>query len=212
MKDVGDPIPVGMISMRDAVGTVYRTITPDREILEERLNPSSPYYGAFPDREARDKAHREACRSYDQAQRRANERLREKIIQGSLIAQCRDPKTGDILKLDPEWASTADFETETALVRGERQRVFFDPKNLAGVMKEIAPPDGDSAAHPGESAPAASKRKSSQEEIKEVYARRWPNGYSGRADQRNNAIRQDFKDRGLHPPADRSIQRALSGK
>jgi hypothetical protein len=114
--------------------------------------------------------------------------------------------------LDPEWASTADFETETALVRGEQQRVFLDPENLADVMKEIAPPDGDRDAHPGDSAPAASKRKSPQEEIKEVHARLWPNGYSGRAKARNDAIRQDFKDRGLHPPADRSIQRALSGK
>jgi hypothetical protein len=191
-----------MISMRDAVDTVYRTITPDRQILEERLNPRVPLGDA-------DHVNLYGWRSYDQAQRRAREWLREKIIQGRLIALFRDPRTGDILKLDPEWASTADFETETAIVRGEQQRVFLDPENLADVMREIAPPDGDKAAHPGESAPAASNRKSTQDEITEVHARLWPNGYSGRADQRNNAIRQDFIDRGLHPPAPRSIQRAL---
>ena len=34
MKDADDPIPVGMISTRDARDIVYRTITPDWQILE----------------------------------------------------------------------------------------------------------------------------------------------------------------------------------
>jgi hypothetical protein len=212
MKDAGDPIPVGMISIRDARDIVYRTNTPDWQSLEERLSDPSPDFDG-----PSGQANRKAWRNYDQALRHARECLCEKIIQGRLIPLVRDPKTGDILQLDREWAQSIghtdiDVMTATAIIRGERQPVFFDRKSFDDVMKDMASPDGDSAAHPGESAPAASKRKSTQEEIREVSARLWPNGYSGRSDSRNDAIRQDFTDRGLHAPADRSIQRALSGK
>jgi hypothetical protein len=39
MKDFGDPIPDGMVSISDALDVVYRVITADGQILEERVNP-----------------------------------------------------------------------------------------------------------------------------------------------------------------------------
>jgi hypothetical protein len=45
MADFEGSIPVGMISICDLFEAVYQAITPDWQTLEERLNPSSPYYG-----------------------------------------------------------------------------------------------------------------------------------------------------------------------
>ena len=154
MKDADDPIPVGMISIRDARDKVCRTITPDWQTLEERLNPASPSYEVFQKQDAKC-AREEAWGNYDKAQRRAIKWLRDRISQGALVALVRDPKTGDILQLDRDkWASMSDFEIEVTIVMGARQPVFFDRKSFEDeVMKGIAPPDGDRAAHPGESAP-----------------------------------------------------------
>ena len=47
MRDTHDPIPVDAISIRairDTLDTVFQSMTRDREVLEERLNPSSPHY------------------------------------------------------------------------------------------------------------------------------------------------------------------------
>jgi len=236
MKDADDPIPVptpeDTIFLSDAFVVVYRALTPDWQLLEERLN------GAGQNQHVKDHAYREA----ERAQRRANEWLRERMLretmsQGALRALVRDP--GDPHSSPPRppqtfqlsrrgWSSMSSFETgfdddhvgpgdipqlgPNTVVAGARRPVFFDRKEFNNAVREITQPDGDRAAHPGESAPAASKRKSTQDEIREVYARLWPNGYSGRAKQRNDDIRQDFIDRDLHPPADRSIQRALSNK
>jgi hypothetical protein len=141
MTDFEGSIPVGMISFRDALGAVYRTITPDWQILEERLKTSSPSYEALQKQDARDDANREAWRGYDQAQRHAIELLRYKISQGVLVALVRDPRTGNILQLDrDEWASKSDFEMEITIVQGARRPVFFDPKNFENVLAEIAQP------------------------------------------------------------------------
>jgi hypothetical protein len=222
MKDADDPIPVptpkDTILISDAFEQVFRALTPDWQILEqERLKDQA------------------ASRNYDKAQRRANEWLREKIGEGALRALIRDP--GDPHSNPPRppqtfqlnrrrLTSMSDFETgidddhfapgdllqhgPNTVIGGERRTVFFDRKEFDDVVKEITPPDGDRTAHPGEL--AASKPKSTQQEIRDVHARLWPNGYSGRAQQRNDAIRQDFIDRHLHPPAKRSIERALGGK
>jgi hypothetical protein len=140
MKDADDPIPVGMISIRDARETVFRRITPDWQILQERLNPSSSLYHGLSEQDAKC-SHEEAWRNHDKAQRRALKRLRDKISEGALVAQVRDPKTGDILKLDRDtWDSISDFEIEITVVMGARQSVFFDPKEFDNVLLEIAPP------------------------------------------------------------------------
>ena len=101
MTDAHDPIPVGMISFRDAFDVVCRAITPDWKIFEERLNPASPSYQAFQKQDAKC-AREEAWHNYDKAQRRAIKWLRDRISQGALVALVRDPKTGDILQLDRE--------------------------------------------------------------------------------------------------------------
>jgi hypothetical protein len=212
MKDTDNSIPAGMISICRAFETVYQTITPDWQNLEadERLKTSSPYLD-----DPRDKANREAWRSYDQARRRASQRMREALSQGALIALLWDSEKKRDQELTPKkWASMGDFEALIVFERGNvvvgGPLLYLDSQSFNNFVEGVAPPDGDRTAHPGKSAPA--KRKSTQEMIREVHAQRWPNGYSGRADQRNDAIRQDFIDQGLHPPADRSIQRALSGK
>ena len=86
MTNCGDPFPPRLIPVSDAFDQVYQAINPDFEILEKHLNPSDTYYGAFQGPDAKDDAHREALRSYDQAQRRANEWLWGRMCQGILIA------------------------------------------------------------------------------------------------------------------------------
>jgi hypothetical protein len=210
MKDTDDPIPVGKISMRDAVDAVYRAITPNLHTLLERLNPASPYYDGLPEQDAKC-AREEAWRNHDKAQQRAIKRLRAKISQGDLIAQVRDPRTGDILKLDrDEWASMSDFEMEITIVSGARQTVFFDRKNFDDVIKGVAPPDSDRTAHAGEHAPAASKPRSKlQKRIREFDNQLRLAGFTGREKERIEEIQQKFK---KHPPHRRTIERALKSK
>jgi hypothetical protein len=77
MKNADDPIPADAISIRDAFIIVFQTITPDWQILAERLNPASPHYAAFHERDDKDHANREAWRAYEKSQRLTNEWLRE---------------------------------------------------------------------------------------------------------------------------------------
>src|SRR5262249_34456316 len=140
MKDTGDPIPLGMISIRDAVEAVYRAITANWQALQERLNPASPYYDTLPRQDA--KCEREQTwRNYDNTQQRAIRRYLGQIRQGGLVALLRDPKTGDILQLDRDkWAWLSDFEVEiTTIVSGAQQPVFFDRKEFDKVVAKIAP-------------------------------------------------------------------------
>src|SRR6516164_9661713 len=88
MQDADDPIPVptpeDTIFLRDAFVVVYRALTPDWQLLEERLN------GAGQNQHVKDHAYREA----ERAQRRANKWLRETMshgAQGALRALVRDP-------------------------------------------------------------------------------------------------------------------------
>jgi hypothetical protein len=109
MTDAADPIPNGTISTREAFDIVYQTITPDRQTLEERLNPSSKYYDAFkgakkktnksakktgrkglkkglkkdPEKNPKEAARREASRNVDQAELHASKVLRKKLSQGA---------------------------------------------------------------------------------------------------------------------------------
>ena len=206
MNDADDPIPIGMISIRDARDTVCRTITPDWQILEDRLNPASPSHGALQKQDAKC-AREEAWGNYDKAQRRAIKWLRDRISQEALIALVRDPKTGDILKLDRDkWASMSDFEIEVTIVMGARQTVFFDRKNFDDVMRNIAPPDGDKAAP----APTASKARSElQELVIDFYNQLWPGGYKGPVKERDKAIMLEFEKQKREPPDPRTIRRAL---
>src|SRR5262245_17889392 len=101
-----------MISTRDARDIVYRTITSDWQILEERLNPSSSAHHGLTEQDAKC-SREEAWRNYDKAQRRALKWLWDRISQGALVALVRDPKIGDILQLDRnKWNSISDFEME----------------------------------------------------------------------------------------------------
>jgi hypothetical protein len=133
-----DDIPATGIYYQDARIIVFQMITPDWQILEERLKPS-PYYDEFPEQDAKVRANREAWRAYDKALRIADEWLRERIGRGILVALRRDPDTGQVLQLDRHKASMGGFETEIADVgRGARQPVYFDRKSFESVVKEIA--------------------------------------------------------------------------
>jgi hypothetical protein len=232
MKDADDPIPApcpeDTIFVSEAFNRVYQALNPDFQILKERLNPASTYYAAFQEKDAKDRANLEAWNNYDNAQRRANEWLREKLSQGSLTALVRDPDNDRCLKYNRHrWASMSVFETGIAddffgpdgdtfqsgpntAIRGERRPVFFDRKEFDNVVREIATPDGDTAAHPDESAPTASKaRPKQQQQVLDIYQQLFPNGYTGLAQMRDNAIISEFERRHGHKVGVRTIQRAL---
>jgi hypothetical protein len=143
MTDFGGSIPAGMISICKAFETVYQALTPDREVLEERVNPSSPFHHGLSEQDAKC-SREEAWRSYDQRRLRASEWLREKLSQGSLIAQFQKKKRDQ--QLSPHrWASMGPFkamgifETGIAIVAGKRRRLYFDPKEYDKFLSEIAP-------------------------------------------------------------------------
>jgi hypothetical protein len=141
MKDADDPIPT-----RIPEDTIF--------FREERLNPASPYYDAFQEQHDKDRAYREAGRTYDEAQRFANEWLRERITQGILTALISDPDTGQVFRLSRhKWASMDAFETGIAsnlvgphelqsgpktIIKGKPRPVFFDHKFFDKVLTEIA--------------------------------------------------------------------------
>jgi hypothetical protein len=166
MTNLHDPISEDEISASNAFEIVYQRITREWQILEERVNPSSRYYDAFHDRDAQERAHREASRSYDQSRLRAREWLREKLSQGAPsgpIALFWDPEKKKNQQIRPhQWASMGDletmgvFETGILIVRGVRRTIFFNRKSFDDFMEKNAPPDGDRVTHPSESAPTAS--------------------------------------------------------
>ena len=93
MKD----IPPDGIYYDDALVIVAQMLNPNTwQILEERLSPTSPYYDAFPDRDTKEAAAREVERAYDNGLRFADEWLLERIGRGILVAQTRNPVTGEI--------------------------------------------------------------------------------------------------------------------
>jgi hypothetical protein len=192
MKDADDPIPVptpeDTIFLSDAFVLVYRVLTPDWRILEELLNPAPPYYyDARQEEDAKNRGRRKALNNRDKAQRRANEWLREKIIQGALRALVRDPgdpnskppRPPQTFKLSRRGWAMSDFETgidgdhvgpgdvlqsgPNTIIAGERRPVFFDRKEFDNVMKEIAPTDVERAAHPGKLAPTKPKALSAHQ-------------------------------------------------
>jgi hypothetical protein len=189
MKNADDPIRADAISIRDAFDIVYQTITPDWQILAERLNPASPYYDAFHERDDKDRANREAWRAFDNAQRFANEWLRERIGQGALIALVRDPSTGEVLQLDRhEWASMDDFETgitsnfvapgdalqsgPDTSIKKKRRPVFFNRKNFDDLVKQIVHPDevgGDNTSSLGRKPNRATATSKNRPELQQQY-------------------------------------------
>ena len=164
MQDADDPIPVptpeDTIFLSDAFVVVYRALTPDWQLLEERLN------GAGQNQHVKDHAYRDA----ERGQRRANEWLRERMLretmsQGALRALVRDP--GDPHSSPPRppqtfqlsrrgWSSMSSFETgfdadhvgpgdllqsgPNTVIGGARRPVFFDRKEFENVLSEIAQP------------------------------------------------------------------------
>ena len=146
MNDADDPIPVDAISSRDAFDIVYQAITPDWQILAERLNPSSLYYDAFHERHDKDRAYREADRTYHEAQWRANEWLLERIRQGTLTAWISDPDSKQVFQLDRHTGIAGNlFEPREFRSRPNKiikvpRTVFFDRKSFDKVLTEIATP------------------------------------------------------------------------
>ena len=210
MKDADDPIPVDAISSRDALDIVYQAITPDWQLREERLNLSPPFHG--PDDKVR--ANREAWHTYDEARWRANEWLRERISLGMLTALISDPDSKQVFKLDRHTGIASDlFEPHELLSRPNKiiqskRPVFFGRKNFDNLVKEITQPD--EVDRDNTSATATSKTKSNNQQlIRDVYMQLWPDGYKGRAKERNQKIWEKFERLGRTQPAVRSIQRAL---
>ena len=154
MKD----IPPDGIYYDDALVIVAQMLSPNTwQSLEERLSPTSPYYDAFPDRDTKEAAAREIERAYHNALRLADEWLLERIGRAILVAQTRNPITGEILKLHRH-ASMGDFFTRTTdhmdEVRSMRPPLFFERENLDSAVKEIAPPTTGHVENPEQTRPA----------------------------------------------------------
>jgi len=231
MKDADDPIPVGMISISEAFDRVYRALISDWETIEERLNPSAPFYERLSEQDA-ERARREAWHSFDLAQRRANQWLRTRLSDGTLTALVRDPQTGDVLQLDrSKWFPLGDFETgitddhvgpgdvlgsgPDTLLAGARRPVFFSRENFEAVLKELARDEGVSLEgrmpttyHAG-ARPSSNARRTQKQHILDIYQRLWPNGCDERPAERNKKIVDEFRRLQRPLPTDRSIQRAL---
>jgi hypothetical protein len=93
-------------------------------------------------------------------------------------------------------------------VRGSQ--FFFDRKEFNNAVREITQPDGDRAARAAESAPTASKaRTKQQQQVLDIYQQLCPNGYTGLAQKRDEAIINEFQRRHDHKVSVRTIQRAL---
>ena len=156
MKDTDDPIPAptpeDSISYRDALDAVYRVLTPDWQNLEARLNPASPYYDVFHDRDDKKRANRGAWRTYDEARSRANEWLGERITQCAITALVIDPDSAQVFQLDRDaWASMRFLETGNTIIKGKPRMVFFDRKSFGKALAEIAtPPVIDKGGRPPE--------------------------------------------------------------
>ena len=153
MKD----IPPDGIFYDDALVIVAQMLNPNTwQILEERLSPTSLYYDAFPDRDTKEAAAREIERAYHNALRFADEWLLERIGRGILVAQTRNPVTGEISKLHRH-ASMGDFFTRTTdymdEVRSMRPPIFFVRENLDSAVKEIAPPTTGHVENPEQTRP-----------------------------------------------------------
>jgi hypothetical protein len=243
MTDTDDAIPDGTISTREAFDIVYQTIPPDRQTLEERLNPSSKYYDAFkgakkrtnksakktgrkglkkglkkdPEKNPKEDARREAWRNLDQAELNASKRLRQKLSQGTIVVLFgKKRKTAEKIGRD-RWASMSDFEAMLIflegklIVRRKRRILYVDRENF---MKEIAPPDGDKAAHLVERAPTKPKALSAyqirsrdrRQRIREIDNQLCEEGFEGLQKERREAIRSKFS---KNKPSDTTIRRAL---
>jgi hypothetical protein len=126
-------IPADGIYYEDALIIVFQKLTPHWQALEERLNPSSQYYDAFPERDARDRAYEQAYRTYDKGMLLAHEWLQEKRSQGILLAMTRNPKTGEPDQLH------RDRDIDRYAPESSGQPVYFVRKPF--VMKDIAHPD-----------------------------------------------------------------------
>jgi hypothetical protein len=226
MTDTDDAIPAGMISLRDMFDTEYQTITPGWQTLEERLDPNSLYYDRFkgpkksakkksatkrrkrltkePKKNPKDDAVREAWRAYYQAQLHASGVFRQKLSQGTRVAQCGKKKKAEQLSPD-RWASMSDFEAMLifndgkAIVRGKRRTLWLDPKNHA-------PPDNEKTSHPGKRGPTTAQKRSQlrSQRIREIHDQLRP-GFEGLQKELYDAIRGKCPWR----PSDKTIERAL---
>src|SRR5262249_28732082 len=112
---------------------------------EERVNPSAEYYDAFPERDAKVRAHREASRSYDLSRLRGMKWLREQLSQGTFMALFWDPEKKKNQQISRHrWASMGDldtmgvFDTGIAIVKGVRRTVFFNSNDFETALSGIA--------------------------------------------------------------------------
>jgi hypothetical protein len=149
MKD----IPADGIYYDDALIIVAQMLNPDTwQILEKRLNRATPGL-AFQEPDAKAGAVQETERTYYDALRLADERLQEKISQGTLVALRLDPVTGKERRLHRH-ASMGDFITRiTDHLAGTRQPYFFNRESFDNAVKEIAQPTTGRVENPEQTRP-----------------------------------------------------------
>jgi len=162
--------------------------------------------------------------------------VRAKLHNGLIRAAVLRPDTGELLEiLSPCWATetalhwfksgTCLLPTEDGKVRitAKRFGMFYQPENapIFIVEDDLHRLLGDNCRQDSSSQKQSSSRPSSaasiaqsdqallQQLVREIHERLWPNGFKGRAKERDEAIRGEFERLDKKPPSVRTIQRAL---
>ncbi|MGX9428508.1 MULTISPECIES: hypothetical protein [Bradyrhizobium] len=165
--------------------------------------------------------------------------IRAKLHSGLIRAAVLRPDTGELSEiLSRCWATETAlrwFESGTCLlpdengevrITTERFDLFYRPENapIFVVEGDLHRPLGDhrqqdpnsqkqSSGGPSSAASIApSEQALLRQLVREIHKQLWPDGFKGRAKERDKAIQEKFEQLNKKPPAVRTIQRALKGE
>jgi hypothetical protein len=171
--------------------------------------------------------------------RSAQIKIRANLHNGIIRAVLLRPDTGELLGiLSPCWATETAlrwFKSGTCLLPNENGKVqittgrfdmFYQPEHapifiIEGDLHRLLDDHHQQAANGqqqstgGESSAAPipqSDKALLRKLVREVYEQLWPDGFKGRAKERDQAIQEKFKQLNKIAPNVRTIQRALKGE
>jgi len=167
----------------------------------------------------------------------AKAEIRAKLHNGSIVAQAMERSTGRMFNIIPyTWGTETGLywlESGTCLLPDENGKVsitterfdmFYRPQNapifiiendLRGLLgdRQQQDPDGQNQATGGKSSAApVPQRASLRKLVRDFYEQLWPDGFKGRAKERDLAIQEKFEQLDMKAPHARTIQRALERK
>jgi hypothetical protein len=166
----------------------------------------------------------------------AQDEIRPKLHNGLIRAVVLRPDTGKILEIISDcWATETAVrwfesgecrlpnENYKVKITNERFHMLYQPENapifiieddlrrLLGDRRQQSP-STQKQSNGGQSSAASitkSDRALLQQLVRDAYDQLWPEGFKGRAKERDEAIREFIKRLGKKPPSVRTIQRAL---